>query len=277
LPKRRVLTDEVHATVLGLLMDLTIEPGGRVSIDGLARDLQVSPTPVREALARLEADGLVVKRPLQGYLAAPLLDEAGFAELFEMRLLLEPAGARGASAHMDDATLDELDRSVQAMRADASSAERTRDHFEGYREFAAQDARFHELIADCAGNRLLAEALTRLRAHRHLYRLYTVYFQQGIAVDTANEHQAILDALRRGDVRSAGAAMRAHLTRSRDRIRSCRPPEVSPEGVRTRPHADAQEPSAATMVRTSTAGRHWYRSWRRPRAKIPSCAVCAER
>ena len=53
LPARRALADDVYDAVLGLLMDQVIEPGSRASIDGIARQLNVSPTPVREALARL--------------------------------------------------------------------------------------------------------------------------------------------------------------------------------------------------------------------------------
>ena len=65
LPARRALADDVYDAVLGLLMDQVIEPGSRASIDGIARQLNVSPTPVREALARLESEGLVVKKALK--------------------------------------------------------------------------------------------------------------------------------------------------------------------------------------------------------------------
>jgi DNA-binding transcriptional MocR family regulator len=62
-----VLVDDVHEAIKSMIMDGEIPPGARVSIDGLARQLSVSPTPVREALARLESAELVVKEPLRGY------------------------------------------------------------------------------------------------------------------------------------------------------------------------------------------------------------------
>ena len=89
-PRRSVLTDEIYEFLKSKLMDNVVEPGSRLSIDGLSRDLGCSATPIREALARLESDGLVAKRPHYGYTAAPLIDSTTFDELFRMRLLLEP-------------------------------------------------------------------------------------------------------------------------------------------------------------------------------------------
>jgi len=79
-PPRQILTDGVYEAVKELVMDQHIEPRSRVNIDKLARDLGVSPTPVREALARLESDGLVIKEPLRGYSIAPLLDREAFED-----------------------------------------------------------------------------------------------------------------------------------------------------------------------------------------------------
>src|SRR5258708_37996720 len=96
-PRRSVLADEVYEILKSKLMDNIVEPGSRLSIDGLSRDLGCSATPIREALARLESDGLVAKRPHYGYTAAPLIDSTTFDELFRMRLLLEPACALWAA------------------------------------------------------------------------------------------------------------------------------------------------------------------------------------
>ena len=96
-PRRTVLADEIYEILKSKLMDNVVEPGSRLSIDGLARDFGCSPTPIREALARLESDGLVAKRAHYGYTAALLIDARSFAELFRMRLLLEPACASWAA------------------------------------------------------------------------------------------------------------------------------------------------------------------------------------
>src|SRR5690349_25023786 len=92
--KRSTLGEDVYAALHTLIMEHTLAPGDRLNIDALARQLAVSPTPVRESLARLESDGLVRKRPLAGYAVSPRLTRDEFTEMFDMRLLLEPAAAR---------------------------------------------------------------------------------------------------------------------------------------------------------------------------------------
>src|SRR5258705_5931329 len=96
-PSRQTLTDSVYEAVMELVMDQHIEAGGRVNIDLVARQLNVSPTPVREALARLEMDGLVMKEPLRGYSVTPTLDTKTFNDLYDVRRLLEPFAARRAA------------------------------------------------------------------------------------------------------------------------------------------------------------------------------------
>src|ERR1700694_2803640 len=74
-PSRQTLTDSVYEAVTELVMDQHIAAGARVNIDLVARQLNVSPTPVREALARVAVDGLVIKEPLRGYSISPMPDE----------------------------------------------------------------------------------------------------------------------------------------------------------------------------------------------------------
>src|SRR5258708_28747800 len=93
-PSRQTLTDSVYEAVMELVMDQHIKAGGGVNIDLVARQLNVSPTPVREALARLEIDCLVVKEPLLGYSVTPMLDTKNFNGLFDLSRLLWPFAAR---------------------------------------------------------------------------------------------------------------------------------------------------------------------------------------
>lgn len=201
-PARRLtLTEDVYTSVQALIMDHVVAPGERINIDALARQLEVSPTPVREALARLEADGLVRKRPLAGYTAAPLLTRAEFEELVEMRLILEPAAAQRAATGGVDA---------DALRAEADLPDRDA----GIAAFTAQDARFHHLLAELAGNQMLHEAIVRLRSHLHLFRLHFPPAHYGVS---AREHHAVVDAIAARDPDAAGAAMREHISAARER------------------------------------------------------------
>ncbi|PJJ61997.1 GntR family transcriptional regulator [Compostimonas suwonensis] len=217
LPARRPLVDDVYEAVLSLLMDNVIEPGAKASIDGIARTLDVSPTPVREALVRLEAEGMVTKRALRGYVASPMLDEEGLVNLFEMRRLLEPVSARHAASKLTPEVLDELESSTTAMHAAVEASSSAGESFKDYKDFANEDARFHMVIAEHCGNSLLFDAISRLRSHMHLYRLY---FRFGIAEETSGEHEAILAALRAGDAERAEQAMLEHIQQSYARLSS---------------------------------------------------------
>jgi DNA-binding GntR family transcriptional regulator len=207
---RQMLTDRVYTVVRQRLVDSEIEPGGKVNINALAQELDVSPTPVREALARLEAEGLLVRRSLAGYAAAPLLSAKKFNDLFEMRLLLEPAAAAKAAERIEEADLAKLAGHLAEMRNTQSDTD-----YDTRRTFLDHDALFHSQIAQVCGNSLMREMLGRLHAHAHLYRLH---FRHGLAAQTCQEHAWILEALRERDADLAESAMRSHIRRSRARL-----------------------------------------------------------
>jgi DNA-binding GntR family transcriptional regulator len=209
-PRRSVLGDEVYELIKSRLMDNLVEPGSRLSIDGLARDFGCSPTPVREALARLESDGLVAKRAHHGYTVAPLMDAKSFDELFRVRLLLEPAAASWAAERASRPQVKNLKDLIAEMEEPVKGAS-----YESYKAFAAQDAAFHLAIASTSGVDLMVDILERLRPHSQLYRLY---YETGIAMDTVLEHQKVLDAVADHDVDGAAEAMRFHLHAARGRL-----------------------------------------------------------
>jgi DNA-binding GntR family transcriptional regulator len=211
--RRLTLTDDVYEAVKSLIMDHRIAPGERVTIDALARELAVSPTPIREALARLESDGLVRKRPMAGYSTTPLLTRAEFEELFDMRLLLECPAAARAAARRAAADLD-----VEALAGEADLPDRlSGDGYAGHAAFTAQDALFHERIAEASGNALLHATFVRLHAHLHLHRLH---FPTAHLGTSGQEHRRIVAAIAAGSPDTAADAMRRHLEAARDRHRS---------------------------------------------------------
>jgi DNA-binding GntR family transcriptional regulator len=95
------LAGNVYDAIFAQLMSLQIPPGARITVDTLVRELNVSHTPIREALGRLEGEGLVLRAHLVGYRAAPQVSRARFDELYELRLMLEPEAAAKATARMD--------------------------------------------------------------------------------------------------------------------------------------------------------------------------------
>src|SRR6185436_1405366 len=109
-PQRTVLADDVYEIIRESLISQRIAPGARLNLDELARKLHVSNTPVRQALARLESDGLVTKEPYRGFAASRLLDSRTIIELYEYRLMIEPATAARAARKRSEAGGIELER-----------------------------------------------------------------------------------------------------------------------------------------------------------------------
>jgi DNA-binding GntR family transcriptional regulator len=172
--------------------------------------LQVSQTPIREALSMLEANGLVMKQRFVGYCTAPTLNRKQFEELYEIRRLLEPYAARCAAQRMSDKELLEI--SGLALRM---SPEHAADSQATYTHFAVEDGEFHALIARGSGNTLIAEALDRLHTHLHIFRLR---FHSVVTNEAFTEHSLITRALQQRDADAAEAAMRSHVQKSYERL-----------------------------------------------------------
>lgn len=204
------LGDEVYDAIYSQLMTLEIPPGGRISVDALVRELGVSQTPIREALSRLEAQGLVSKTHLIGYAATNQIDRDKLGQLYDLRLLLEPFAAAQAALRMDDTARAELDLLAQQMRNSSPDGSRT-----AYSEFAQKDAAFHDKIAQGSGNELVRDALARLYVHVHLFRLY---YHTRTTSTAVHEHDLIIEAIKSRDAAAAEAAMREHVLKSRDRF-----------------------------------------------------------
>ncbi|MBO4269376.1 GntR family transcriptional regulator [Microbispora triticiradicis] len=206
------LADEVYDTLLGQLMSLRIEPGSRVTIDVLARELGVSQTPIRDALNRMEAEGLVVRVPHAGYRIPPQITRQRFEDMLELRLLLEPAAARRSA---ERASLKQV-AGLRRMLEEMAELEGGGDGLMAYGAFGLRDAAFHDLVALSAENQVIREALARLHTHVHLFRL--LHDAQVTHLAMA-EHEEVLAAIAARDPDAAAYAMRRHILLSGERFR----------------------------------------------------------
>src|ERR1051326_1205838 len=141
--RHKGLVEDVYEAIFNKLMALEIAPGARITVDGLVRELEVSQTPIREALGRLEGEGLVVKTHLVGYSAAPQITRRHFDELYEMRLLLEPDAARVAARRINEDNMRKLTETAEQMRRLDGGRERLK-----YSGFARLDADLHDQILE---------------------------------------------------------------------------------------------------------------------------------
>lgn len=209
-PMRTSLVDTVYDSLRIWIIDHIREAGVRVNIDAVARSLAVSPTPVREALARLESEGFVTKTPAKGYSVMPPLTAAETIDLFAFRQLLEPWAAQIAAETVTDASRTRL-------RAELASCPHAPDG-ETYADYCAisdHDHRFHDLLLDLAGNVAARTAFARTNCHLHLFRLT---YGRGMGDHALHEHGLIAAAVIAGDARGARDAMAQHLSVSQARI-----------------------------------------------------------
>lgn len=236
--RRVVLADGTYDAIQAMIRDHHIAPGEHVGIDELSRSLSVSQTPVREALARLESDGLVTKIPLRGYQATELLSPTQFDELFQFRALIEPWAAGEAARRSTR-------RDIDALRSELERAERLQVSRETstYPEFTDHDTRLHTLIARASGNAFVEAAFVRTHCHLHLVRLYRASVAMGEQESTENtsdasfvgslfseyygggrrplavvEHAEIVAAIAAGAGESAAELMLQHIESSRQRF-----------------------------------------------------------
>lgn len=221
---RKILRDDVYDTLLEMLLDSRVPAGSPLSIDGLARQLGVSPTPVREALVQLEHTGLVSRAALKGYRVAPPLSSEQMAELVDARMVVELAAMERAATRA--AEVVPALRAAHARHAGViaemgalgdSGANRTAASM---RRYFDADWGFHTVIMQTSGNRYLLQMLEGLGTHVHRLRQVVGHGVSDAEV-ALHEHAEILYALESGDPQDAVTAMRRHL-----------------QGVRTRALAD---------------------------------------
>lgn len=202
---RLALADRVYGEIFASIVDGRLVAGAGISIDGVARDLTVSTTPVREALARLESTGLVLRVALKGYRVAPLFTKGELAELMDARLLIEPANVERACQR----ATPELIHAMEQANTDLSNAPRGLA-FADFRDAWAADERFHNLIAEGCDNRFILTAYRSLGGQIQRFR----YFSEVGMADPAflvEEHAAILTAFVARDSEKARDAMIAHI------------------------------------------------------------------
>jgi DNA-binding GntR family transcriptional regulator len=208
---RRALRDGVYDILLEMLLAGEFEPGAPLGIDSLSRRLEVSPTPIREALVQLEHTGLVNRAALKGYRVAPPLSVEQMKELFDARRIVEVAAA--ARAVSDNAALVEELREAHQRHQKAAEGFRNADpqsRLGEYRRYFEADWNFHETILRHCGNRFLQQMAQMASTHTHRLRQSARHGSDDMALAIA-EHGEILQAFEEGDSQAAAQAMDQHI------------------------------------------------------------------
>lgn len=192
------LTEQVYEQLIELLIAGELRPGDVITERRMAERLNASRTPIREALGRLESEGLVYKQPSRGVTVSPFSTEA-FVDILNVRQLLEPEAAFLAAGRMAP---DRVAAIRDALRELASSAKPTLS------EIWAVDDMLHGEIADAAGNGLLAALIRDLRRRTHVFNAYRNPVTPRFSVD---ENMKLLEAVAGSDRDAARAEMANHI------------------------------------------------------------------
>ena len=198
----RALDDQAYEAIKEAILSFRLKPGMPLLEGQLARELHVSKTPVREALARLEQEGLVIRIPHTGTYVAEIYME-DIQDTFQVRALLEAFAVRLAVPTLTPEDLQRARSFIQAAEDALAKGDVNRCAEEG--------RRFHEIFLSKVDNRRLIELLKRLNGHIERVRMVTVRVPVSYR-KSIEEHRAILAAAEHGNAEEAERATREHVT-----------------------------------------------------------------
>jgi DNA-binding GntR family transcriptional regulator len=201
------LGEKVYEAIRDQIVTCELAPGSPLPVVELARRFGVSLTPVRDALNRLAAEGLVEDVARKGYFVARL-DPEEIADLLDARRLIELAAIEQGIHRLGPDQLEEMQRLMAEMASLFDDDGQCRD----YAEFSRLDSQFHLLVVGTAENRHLVKIYRGLSVHLHIFRT-NLAAQGGYRrrLASVREHRAILEALRARDLEAAKEALSAHV------------------------------------------------------------------
>ena len=186
-----------------------VRPGERLGERELARRIRVSRTPLREALGRLERDGLAINKPGMGYFALEF-DAKVIDELYEFRELLEVHAARAAARLIGETGIRELKDIIRQLAV----YERTRKpSVDDLREEVQLGLRIHEVIARESGNTFICETLLQIYVRLRLLTWIDVLWFDKWPLKR-KEHQELVEAVTAHDEKRAARIAGRHVKRS---------------------------------------------------------------
>jgi DNA-binding GntR family transcriptional regulator len=206
------LSDIAYNALLEAIINQDFRPGAPISIDNLAKQLDMSNTPVREALMRAHGERLVTQKTNRGFVVTEILTSEEIQQLFETRHLLEIHAL--SVANITPESIQVVSDLVSRMAASGDGM-----IYDAFRDFMALDRQFHRALVTLANNKFLLGAWDDLHVHLHLSRLYT-----GVGLfdrsDSMKEHQEIVETLRKGAKPEAVGLLSHHIRRVEKRMQS---------------------------------------------------------
>ena len=198
--------EALYSRIKEMTVDFQIRPGERINEGALARDLQASRTPLREALNRLVTERLIEFRPSKGFFCRDL-DAGSIFELYELREIIEESAVRRACERGADTEIQSLKSALFDKGLDYQG--------KTVREVTDQDESFHLGIARLSRNEELVHQLERINERIRFIRWIDMAAH---VAKTRNEHKLIMQAVEDRDADRAAAIMRSHIEKRVDQI-----------------------------------------------------------
>jgi DNA-binding GntR family transcriptional regulator len=201
------LREQTYDIIKNMIILREIEPGKKINEEHIAKEIQVSRTPIREALCRLENEGIVKIIPRRGAFVSDLT-ETNVREILLIREVLEGLVVRLAVENMDEETLEKLRKALEKV---STLPEKDRDLI----NYTRSEVDFHAILLSASNNQMLKNMMEIVNAHLQIIRLRTVVIPER-AQKTVGEHQQIFKAIENGDTTSAEELMRKHVQSVRE-------------------------------------------------------------
>ena len=205
---KRMLTEEAYRKVKAMIFDQKLAPGQKLTYGKLSKTFKMSPTPVINALHRLENEGMVVSAPFKGF----YVKKIGLQEAWDFFGVREALETYVVEQVISVATPEDMSRLEKKMRAHDVYKPKVYD-----RKRFMLDAEFHIQLASMSRNQVLTQQLSTIFEH-----FYTRFKFDRIPLErldsSAEEHRSIVEKIKRKDANGSRDAMRIHVQNARNHI-----------------------------------------------------------
>jgi DNA-binding GntR family transcriptional regulator len=207
-PSNLSLVNQAYKELKRIILEYRVPLGGKLNEGELAAALGISRTPVREAINRLEKEGLVQIFPQRGAFVVRFSEKDVF-ELFLIRENLEGLAARLAAERINEENLVKLESCIQGFQEPFTEKDVQR--------YAKEDFRFHQTIVAVSDAQRLIKMISTLYDHIRIFRLTTLGLSSRMKTSLA-EHRLLIEAFQRRDFEQAEQMMRQHIHHVREGV-----------------------------------------------------------
>ena len=207
--KKRLLREQVYVAIKSAIIGGEFDPGRRLIEEKLAADMKTSRTPVREAIQKLEKEGLIYRLPRGGFAVKGVTEEE-VEEVFGLRGILEGYAGFLATERMDENELASLEKIIaleEACLLDMNTE-----------EFIRLDGEFHDVLYRAAKNNRLYNLLHDLRDYIYRYRIIIMRYQRKPHL-AVKDHKEMVSSIRSKSAKQVEKLVRKHMTRGKEVIK----------------------------------------------------------